>query len=349
MDIIENIKDEIKVMYSYDEIIKNISEMQKKADEGFFSTDLPLFVFRKSIAEKYGIGTDRNTAKALESFDETIKYAEQSINLFSKNVESENKSNPYTQVYNSNLSLIALSHREKGIIEFNNKNYIEAYKEFDLARDKDPVSNSYALMIIAYELIYYITPPQIDGMIDTCIEVLNELSQNEVAIANYFLGIIYADNTLKRKNLNKAELYLSNAKRFGYKITDEEIKIIIESASKNEYYNEFSKAKKEWLLEREKNNSTNSKKKSGGCYVATCVYGSYDCPSVWTLRRFRDEILAKNIFGRMFINIYYAVSPIAVKLFGKYSWFHKLFKPHLDKLVNRLKENGIDDTPYNDR
>lgn len=25
-----------------------------------------------------------------------------------------------------------------------------------------------------------------------------------------------------------------------------------------------------------------------GCYVATCVYGSYDCPEVWTLRRFRD-------------------------------------------------------------
>lgn len=23
---------------------------------------------------------------------------------------------------------------------------------------------------------------------------------------------------------------------------------------------------------------------SGGCYVATCVYGSYDCPEVWTLR-----------------------------------------------------------------
>ena len=25
-----------------------------------------------------------------------------------------------------------------------------------------------------------------------------------------------------------------------------------------------------------------------GCYIATCVYGSYDCPQVLTLRRFRD-------------------------------------------------------------
>ena len=28
-----------------------------------------------------------------------------------------------------------------------------------------------------------------------------------------------------------------------------------------------------------------------GCYVATAVYGSYDCPEVWTLRRYRDDTL----------------------------------------------------------
>ncbi len=36
--------------------------------------------------------------------------------------------------------------------------------------------------------------------------------------------------------------------------------------------------------------SRNSGKKNG-CYIATCVYGSYDCPEVWTLRRFRDDVL----------------------------------------------------------
>lgn len=25
-----------------------------------------------------------------------------------------------------------------------------------------------------------------------------------------------------------------------------------------------------------------------GCYIATSVYGSYDCPEVWNLRCFRD-------------------------------------------------------------
>lgn len=32
-----------------------------------------------------------------------------------------------------------------------------------------------------------------------------------------------------------------------------------------------------------KNNSTDFEKTGGACYIATCVYGSYDCPQVWTL------------------------------------------------------------------
>jgi hypothetical protein len=48
---------------------------------------------------------------------------------------------------------------------------------------------------------------------------------------------------------------------------------------------------------------------SGGCYVATAVYGSYDCPQVWTLRRYRDNQLAKTWYGRLFIHTYYAISP----------------------------------------
>ncbi len=88
--------------------------------------------------------------------------------------------------------------------------------------------------------------------------------------------------------------------------------------------------------------------KSSGCYVATCIYGSYDCPPVWTLRRFRDDILSQNILGKLFIKFYYATSPTAVKIFGNQVWFHNLFKAHLDKLVKKLQENGISDTPYND-
>lgn len=90
-------------------------------------------------------------------------------------------------------------------------------------------------------------------------------------------------------------------------------------------------------------------KKASGCYVATCVYGSYDCPEVWTLRRYRDEKLDKTFFGRMFIRFYYAVSPLAVKIFGKTKWFNKFFKARLDKMTAKLKAQGISDQPYTDK
>ena len=87
----------------------------------------------------------------------------------------------------------------------------------------------------------------------------------------------------------------------------------------------------------------------GGCYVATAVYGSYDCPEVWTLRRFRDNTLAKTWYGRSFIQLYYAVSPTIVKLFGQEEGFQNLWKPELDRMVERLNESGVDNMPYTDR
>lgn len=89
--------------------------------------------------------------------------------------------------------------------------------------------------------------------------------------------------------------------------------------------------------------------KKSGCYVATCVYGSYDCPQVWTLRRFRDNTLGATWYGRLFIRTYYAVSPTLVKWFGKTKWFQKFWKGKLDRMVAKLQENGVEDTPYEDK
>ena len=86
-----------------------------------------------------------------------------------------------------------------------------------------------------------------------------------------------------------------------------------------------------------------------GCYVATAVYGSYDCPQVWTLRRFRDNTLATTWYGRTFIRCYYAISPTLVKWFGHTQWFRAFWRIHLDKLVDYLKSSGTKDTPYQDR
>lgn len=89
--------------------------------------------------------------------------------------------------------------------------------------------------------------------------------------------------------------------------------------------------------------------KVSGCYVATAVYGSYDCAEVWTLRRFRDDTLASTWYGRAFIKTYYAISPTLVKWFGNTQWFKKMWKPTLDKMVRNLNNKGVENTPYNDK
>lgn len=89
--------------------------------------------------------------------------------------------------------------------------------------------------------------------------------------------------------------------------------------------------------------------KSGGCYVATAVYGSYDCPQVWTLRRYRDYTLAETWYGRAFIKTYYAISPTLVKWFGHTEWFKKMWQGRLDRMVKKLQLEGYESTPYEDK
>lgn len=116
-------------------------------------------------------------------------------------------------------------------------------------------------------------------------------------------------------------------------------------------------ASEEWKIEnwwkveclKPYNPNPPSEEKSQGCYIATAVYGSYDCHPVWTLRRYRDELLAKTLFGRAFIHCYYAISPHLVRWFGDAHWFQSFWKARLDKLVDRLNREGITDTPYHDR
>ena len=96
-------------------------------------------------------------------------------------------------------------------------------------------------------------------------------------------------------------------------------------------------------------NQAQAQSSSGGCYIATCVYGSYDCPQVWTLRRYRDDTLGATWHGRLFIRLYYTISPTLVKWFGKTAWFKKLWQGKLDKMVAKLNGNGVENTPYRDK
>lgn len=79
-----------------------------------------------------------------------------------------------------------------------------------------------------------------------------------------------------------------------------------------------------------------SKPPKSGCYIATYVYGDYNSNEVLILRDFRDNILLKNFLGKIFVTIYYQISPILIRYFnGKF--FKKSSKFILNKLVEKLK------------
>lgn len=84
-------------------------------------------------------------------------------------------------------------------------------------------------------------------------------------------------------------------------------------------------------LEQSLNNQS-----SGGCYVATSVYGDYDAPQVQVLRRWRDQVLWHSSLGRLFVRSYYAVSPSLVRAVGDRKWFHVPSRWVLDRLVRKL-------------
>jgi hypothetical protein len=120
----------------------------------------------------------------------------------------------------------------------------------------------------------------------------------------------------------------------------------------NLYYSRDPQKHQYWMNKSIENRTKyymdSGQKSNSGCYVATCVYGSYDCPEVWTLRRFRDNILSNSWFGKGFIRVYYAVSPKIVELFGNTKLFNRLWKPILNKFVCKLQNNGMDSSPYSD-
>lgn len=70
--------------------------------------------------------------------------------------------------------------------------------------------------------------------------------------------------------------------------------------------------------------SSTSESSSGGCFIATSVYGNYDHPIVFDLRQFRDNWLAKKNYGRKFIQWYYRKGPMLASWIDK-SKTRKLF------------------------
>lgn len=84
------------------------------------------------------------------------------------------------------------------------------------------------------------------------------------------------------------------------------------------------------------------------CFMATTVFGTYDCPELWVLRRFRDKKLYTERSLLPYIDLYYKISPPIIKLFKKSDTFQSFIKSFLFRLVQFLKSKNYEDTPYSD-
>lgn len=102
------------------------------------------------------------------------------------------------------------------------------------------------------------------------------------------------------------------------------------------------------IQELSKTHETPVAPRSAGCFIATAVYGGYECPEVWVLRRWRDHRLNASLLGRNFVRFYYSVSPGMVRKYGGNRWFARLIRPVLNRLVLWLMRSGYSSRPYED-
>lgn len=79
-------------------------------------------------------------------------------------------------------------------------------------------------------------------------------------------------------------------------------------------------------------------KNSGGCYIATMAYGSYEHPQVMKLRHFRDTVLRTTWYGNLFIKIYYKCSPYLVSLLSDHDKLNKQIRKLLDKFIRKIEK-----------
>jgi tetratricopeptide (TPR) repeat protein len=72
-------------------------------------------------------------------------------------------------------------------------------------------------------------------------------------------------------------------------------------------------------LERKISSSkeTSSERSSSGCFIATAVYGDENAVELKILRDFRDTVLLRNSLGRLFVSLYYFISPSIANIIKK--------------------------------
>ncbi len=100
-------------------------------------------------------------------------------------------------------------------------------------------------------------------------------------------------------------------------------------------FNEIAQENSKSAISNSQKENTSSPQKEG-CYIATAVYGDYDAPEVLVLRKFRDGVLKKSVPGRLFIKLYYAISPKLAHKLKNHPIINGKIRLLLDQIVRQI-------------
>ena len=78
------------------------------------------------------------------------------------------------------------------------------------------------------------------------------------------------------------------------------------------------------------------KSNSSGCYIATMVYGDYEHPQVIVLRKFRNDVLLRYFIGKLFVKLYYFISPKIVLVIKNNNTINRIIRKILDNLIGYI-------------
>jgi len=83
-----------------------------------------------------------------------------------------------------------------------------------------------------------------------------------------------------------------------------------------------------------------SSSSKSGCFIATAAYGSYLHPKVALLRAFRDRYLLTNAPGRLFVALYYRVSPPIADLIARHALLRGVTRLLLAPVILAVEHGG---------
>ena len=140
----------------------------------------------------------------------------------------------------------------------------------------------------------------------------------------------YEDKYGNRGPLTKASIMENTIKKYA------EHAIEFAPPSEAEKYKQEIAPQLEYI--KDARNGVYDQKTNGksGCYIATAIYGNYECTEVFLLRKYRDDYLNKRFFGKIFIKIYYQLSPHLIKYIKPNSFISRKIKKYLDNKVEKI-------------